>query len=89
MHLLNAQSLALESFLDESKRPDYAILSHTWDTGGEQTYEQLKKVQQRHHPGLQNPQSYPNTAETGDAASSKLDRGESQYNPGSAATELF
>ncbi|PIL28594.1 hypothetical protein GSI_08635 [Ganoderma sinense ZZ0214-1] len=33
---------------DEDTR--YAILSHTWDQDGEQTYKQLKKIQKRHTP---------------------------------------
>ena len=28
----------------------YAILSHTWDSGGEQTYKEPKKIQMRHPP---------------------------------------
>ena len=30
------------------KETRYAILSHTWDQAGEQTYKQLKKIQKRH-----------------------------------------
>ena len=32
MHLLNANTRKLEEFL-ESTKPQYAILSHTWDKG--------------------------------------------------------
>ena len=39
---------------------EYAILSHTWDSEGEQTYKQLRKIQKRYHPGLQ-PQRIPST----------------------------
>ena len=32
----------------DPKTPVYAILSHTWDEKGEQTYEELKKIQGRY-----------------------------------------
>ena len=55
----------------------YAILSHTWNTEkGEQTYEQLKKIQQCYNPGSQTPQSLLNVAET-DGASHRVVQGES------------
>ncbi|KAM5545093.1 hypothetical protein V8D89_001204 [Ganoderma adspersum] len=38
------------------KTPVYAILSHTWDKKGEQTYEQLKKIQLRYASPSQTPQ---------------------------------
>ena len=56
---------------------EYAILSHTWDTkNGEQTYEQLKKIQQRYNPGFQTPRSHSNVTETDGASSHRPSRGE-------------
>ncbi|KAI1783429.1 HET-domain-containing protein [Ganoderma leucocontextum] len=34
------------------ERATYAILSHTWDPAGEQTYHELRDIQRRHHPKL-------------------------------------
>ena len=31
----------------------YAILSHTWDSKGEQTYQELRDIQRRYSPGVQ------------------------------------
>ncbi|KAK5150411.1 hypothetical protein LTS14_010101 [Recurvomyces mirabilis] len=31
MRLISTESLMLESFVDDRKRPKYAILSHAWD----------------------------------------------------------
>ena len=46
MRLLDTKtgSQFVEKDPDETR---YAILSHTWDKEGEQTYEQLRKIQQR------------------------------------------
>ena len=65
-------------FVDEDPEDmEYAILSHTWDTeNGEQTYEQLKKIQQRYNPGSQTPQSHSNVTETDGASSHRPSRGE-------------
>ncbi|KAM5546278.1 hypothetical protein V8D89_000404 [Ganoderma adspersum] len=41
------------------KTPVYAILSHTWDKKGEQTYEQLKKIQLRYASPSQTSQASP------------------------------
>ena len=41
----------------DPKRTRYAILSHTWDTKGEQTYEELKKIQRRHKLGSHVPKA--------------------------------
>jgi hypothetical protein len=40
MRLLNARTLALQSFIDDSHVPKYAILSHTWKSE-EVTFEQI------------------------------------------------
>ncbi len=42
MRLLNATSLEFQDFEDESTRPKYAILSHTWGVN-EVTYKQMRK----------------------------------------------
>ena len=65
-------------FVDKDpEKTAYAILSHTWDTKqGEQTYEQLKKIQQRYDPGSQTPQSLRNIAETDGPSSHRPSRGE-------------
>ncbi|KAM5531965.1 hypothetical protein V8D89_014365 [Ganoderma adspersum] len=34
----------------DPRKTKYAILSHTWDPEGEQTHEELKKIQQRYKP---------------------------------------
>nr|VWO99468.1 Zn(2)-C6 fungal-type domain-containing protein [Ganoderma boninense] len=63
---------------DKTQKTVFAILSHTWDTGGEQTYEELKKIQQRYHPRSesQTPPSEDcaNVAETDGATSPTLVR---------------
>lgn len=43
MRLLNAKTLALHSFIDDSHVPKYAILSHTWKSE-EVTFEQIRKT---------------------------------------------
>lgn len=32
----------------DPKQTKYAILSHTWDESGEQTYKELRKIQKRY-----------------------------------------
>ncbi|KAM5546156.1 hypothetical protein V8D89_000282 [Ganoderma adspersum] len=73
MRLLDTET---GQFIDKDpKNTEYAILSHTWDTEkGEQTYDQLRKIQQRYDPGPQNPQSRPKITEV-DGTSHKLVRG--------------
>ena len=58
----------------------YAILSHTWDTKqGEQTYEQLKKIQKRYDPGSRLAQSGYIVAEADGTFSFKVVKGQSLY----------
>lgn len=45
MHLLNAETYQLETFLDDKKRPKYAILSHTWGVE-EVTYQEIANLEQ-------------------------------------------
>lgn len=42
MWLINVKTLELEEFFDE-KAPPYAILSHTWGTGVEVTFQEMRK----------------------------------------------
>ena len=44
MRLLDTETGLFVDFPDESKVPDYAILSHTWDPQGEQTYQELRTI---------------------------------------------
>ena len=61
----------------DPKNTEYAILSHTWDTEkGEQTYEQLRKIQQHYDPRSQNPPSLANITEVNGTFSHKQIRGE-------------
>nr|VWP02349.1 Cwt1p [Ganoderma boninense] len=48
---------------DENPNTVYAILSHTWDSDGEQTYEELKNIQRRYDPKFQKPRDHPDVAE--------------------------
>ncbi|KAF1841646.1 HET-domain-containing protein, partial [Cucurbitaria berberidis CBS 394.84] len=43
MRLINATTLKLHSFIDDSQHPKYAILSHTWGSE-EVTFEQLRNA---------------------------------------------
>ena len=51
MRLLNTGTGHFEEFQDNSKLPHYAILSHTWSPEGEQTYQDVRKVQEAYKPG--------------------------------------
>ncbi|KAI0864817.1 heterokaryon incompatibility protein-domain-containing protein [Xylaria cubensis] len=54
MHLLNVTTLKLETFLDENKRPPYAILSHTWLANHEEvSYQDLEA----YHEALEHKQT--------------------------------
>ncbi|PIL27502.1 hypothetical protein GSI_10653 [Ganoderma sinense ZZ0214-1] len=44
MRLLDTETGRFADFPDESKVPSYAILSHTWDPQGEQTYQELRTI---------------------------------------------
>ncbi|PIL28756.1 hypothetical protein GSI_08800 [Ganoderma sinense ZZ0214-1] len=76
MRLLDTETGQFVDKDPEDGKTVYAILSHTWDEDGEQTYEQLKEIQQRYHSGSesQTPQSRPNVVDTDSAASPKLVR---------------
>ena len=45
MRLLNTRTGNFEEFQDNSRIPRYAILSHTWSPEGEQTFQDVRKVQ--------------------------------------------
>ncbi|PIL28696.1 hypothetical protein GSI_08740 [Ganoderma sinense ZZ0214-1] len=75
MRLLDTETGQFVDKDPEDEETVYAILSHTWSTDGEQTYEQLKKVQRRYSSKSQTPQSSPRFAETDGTASPKLVRG--------------
>ena len=47
MRLINCSSYVLEERFG-ADIPPYAILSHTWDREGEQTYQELKNIQWRY-----------------------------------------
>ena len=53
----------------ENEETVYAILSHTWDGNGEQTYEELRDIQRRYAPPLQIPQDGPPGRLKGSASS--------------------
>ena len=53
----------------ENEETVYAILSHTWDGKGEQTYEELRDIQRRYAPPLQIPQDGPPGRLKGSASS--------------------
>ena len=46
MRLLNTWTGNFEEFQDKSDIPPYAILSHTWSPQGEQTYQDVRNVQE-------------------------------------------
>ena len=46
MRLLNTKTGRFEEFVDLKDAPPYAILSHTWDKEGEQSYEDVVKIQE-------------------------------------------
>ncbi|KAF2844401.1 HET-domain-containing protein [Plenodomus tracheiphilus IPT5] len=55
MRLINASTLKLKSFIDDSQLPKYAILSHTWGAG-EVTFDDLRRnrpSELEHMPGYQ------------------------------------
>ncbi|PIL28750.1 hypothetical protein GSI_08794 [Ganoderma sinense ZZ0214-1] len=52
----------------DPEETEYAILSHTWDNlKGEQTYKQLKKIQQRYETQPSAPQSQPRLSDPDDS----------------------
>ena len=46
MRFLNTRTGTFVELVPE--QTGYAILSHTWDEGGEQSYQELSSIQQRH-----------------------------------------
>ena len=46
MRLLNTHTGKFQDFQDDAAIPPYAILSHTWNENGEQTYQDVRKVQE-------------------------------------------
>ncbi|KAI1786352.1 hypothetical protein LXA43DRAFT_1065138 [Ganoderma leucocontextum] len=68
MRLLDTET---GQFVEKDPRTTvYAILSHTWDKKGEQTYEQLKNIQRRYDdPESQAPESRPGSRESGISSS--------------------
>ena len=51
MRLLNTRTGKFEEFQNNSEIPRYAILSHTWSKEGEQTYEDVRRVQKVYKAG--------------------------------------
>ncbi|KAI1785938.1 HET-domain-containing protein [Ganoderma leucocontextum] len=49
MRLLNTETGQFVEKDPKDPKVKYAILSHTWDSKGEQTYPELKEIQNRHH----------------------------------------
>ncbi|EJF59911.1 HET-domain-containing protein, partial [Dichomitus squalens LYAD-421 SS1] len=45
MRLLDVDTGSFLYFTERDKTPPYAILSHTWDSAGEQTYQEVKDIQ--------------------------------------------
>ncbi|TBU26211.1 hypothetical protein BD311DRAFT_456989 [Dichomitus squalens] len=50
MRLLHNKTGQFVEFPDYQRAQPYAILSHTWNPKGEQTYQQLRKIQRRYGP---------------------------------------
>ena len=44
MRLLHVKTGEFVDFPDEAQLPTYAILSHTWDPQGEQSYQNVKEI---------------------------------------------
>ncbi|KAI1790889.1 heterokaryon incompatibility protein-domain-containing protein [Ganoderma leucocontextum] len=47
MRLIDTETGFFVDFPDFSTAPPYAILSHTWDPKGEQTYQEVREIQER------------------------------------------
>lgn len=48
MRLIDTKTGFFVDFPDFSMAPSYAILSHTWDSKGEQTYQDVREIQERY-----------------------------------------
>ena len=48
MRVLDTQTGLFVEFLDLVRLVGYAILSHTWDSDGEQTYQELRDLQEKY-----------------------------------------
>ncbi len=48
MRLLDTEAGQFVDFPDVTRLPPYAILSHTWNSEGEQTYQDIKEIQHAH-----------------------------------------
>ena len=48
MRLLDTETGSFEDFPDVTRLPPYAILSHTWNREGEQTFQDVKDIQRTH-----------------------------------------
>ena len=58
----------------DPKQTRYGILSHTWGDKGEQTYVELKRIQQRYIPASQDPQNSQPGTQGGASSSSEQDQ---------------
>ena len=52
MRLLDTRTGQFVEKNPKDKETVYAILSHTWDSAGEQTFKQLETIQKRYVPRL-------------------------------------
>lgn len=51
MRLIDTETGFFVEFTDFSTVPPYAILSHTWDSKGEQTYQEVREIQESYKRG--------------------------------------
>lgn len=66
---IDPEALTFDENTRKYQTPVYAILSHTWNADGEQTYKQLKKIQQRYASHSQISRGPPEEQEGGTASS--------------------
>ena len=59
MRLLDTKTGQFVDKDPENEETVYAILSHTWDSNGEQKYEELRTIQRRYASEFRAPQSRP------------------------------
>ena len=74
MRLLDTKTGQFVDKDPENEETVYAILSHTWDSNGEQKYEELRTIQRRYAPEFRAPQSRPSFPDGG-ASSPERDPG--------------